>query len=140
MKIVLNGNKGSVTQQGKTQPLEGKALASFQNSTGIFPELKYTDPGYRLEAKDIREVNGQKAYRVVITNPQGYVTTNYYDTGTHLKVRTESPQGSAVLSDYKAVKGIMFPYSSLTDYMDHTSKLTVKQISLNAPIADNVFL
>jgi len=139
MKIVLNGDKGTMTQQGKTQPLEGKMLESFKSSMGVFPELKYSEPGFKLEAKDIQEINGKKAYRVVITNAQGYVTTNYYDVDTHLKLKSESPQGSAVYSNYKAVQGIQIPHANTTENMGHESILNASKVEINGTIADSVF-
>lgn len=139
MKIVLNGDKGTMTQQGKTQALEGKILESFKNSMGVFPELKYQEEGYQMEVKDIQEINGKKAYRVVVTNPQGFVTTNYYDLDSHLKVKTDSKQGSAVFSDYKEVKGIKIPHASTTENMGHESKMTATKIDINGTIADSLF-
>lgn len=139
MKIILNGEKGTMTQQGKTQPLEGKLLQSFQNAMGVFPELKYGEAGYKLQAKDIQEINGKKAYRVIVTNPQGYVTTAYYDVDTHLKLKTESPQGSAILSDYRDVQGIKIPYGNDTENMGHGSKMTATQVEINQTLADSLF-
>ena len=139
MKIVLNGDKGTMTQQGKTQPLEGKMLENIKNSMGMFPELKYSDAGYELQAKDIREINGKKAYRVIISDPDGQVTTNYYDIESHLKIKSESPQNSAQFSDYRAVQGLKIPYDYITENMGHESKLTATKVEINSAIEDSVF-
>jgi len=139
MKVVINGDNGTMTQQGKSQPLEGNMLKSYQSSLGVFPELKYQTPGFQMEAKDIQTVNGKKTYRIVITDPQGQVTTNYYDVNTYLKVKTQSAHGGAQFSDYKAVKGILIPHSSITESMGHEAKMTATLIQINESIADSTF-
>ena len=139
MKVVLNGDKGVMTQQGKKQPLEGKMLASFKSASGVFPELKYSQEGYKMEAKDIQPIGGKDAYRIELTSPEGLVTTNYYDVNTHLKVKTESAQNAALFSDYKSVDGILIPQSRTVVNMGHQSVMKTTQTELNPEIDAAIF-
>ena len=117
MKQVYNGDKGYVEQMGQKQPLEGEMLEKMKEEANIFPEIAYLGDDYTLEVKGLDEVDGQKAYKVVVTGPAGS-TTEYYSKETGLKLKAiESQEAngqtqtiSTEYSDYKSVDGVMVPY------------------------------
>lgn len=139
LTILLNGSKGSITQQGNTKPLEGPALKAVRASSMIFPELGYTNKDVRLEVKDIQQINGENAYRVVITDGLGQTTTNYYAVETGLKVKSTSAHGTAFFSDYKEVDGLKLPFTEKMINMGHEVLLKADEILINPSIPDSKF-
>jgi hypothetical protein len=55
-------------------------------------------------------VDGQQAYTLGITAPNGMVTNEFYSVESGLKLRTSSDAtGEITYSDYREVEGVLFP-------------------------------
>jgi hypothetical protein len=62
----------------------------------------------------IKEVEGEEAYKIVVSNGKGNSQVNYYSVKTGLKIMNENPQsGDTVYSDYQEVEGVKFPMKNL---------------------------
>ncbi len=117
MRQVYDGEKGILEQMGQKQEAEGELLDQLKEQALMFPELLYLNDNYTVEVRGIEDLNGENAYRVVVTNPVKE-RTEYYSVDTGLKLRAVEVQDaggqtatiSTDYSDYRSVEGIMFPY------------------------------
>jgi predicted Zn-dependent peptidase/phosphotransferase system IIB component len=146
-KLVFNGTSGKTSGMQGNADLTEEQIASLKYSIPIFPDLQYKDPGFNLEMKGIEDVDGQKAYNVVVTTPDGNKKQEYYAVDTGLKIRTvstmTSPQGEITqtidYSDYKEVNGVMFPFALKQSVGPRSFDLKVDSIEVNTNIPDDTF-
>lgn len=140
-KQTYDGTRAKVTSMQGNKELEGKDLEEQKERVTIFPELTYDAKGYKTELKSIEEVNGKKAYKILVESPSGIKTTDYYDMESSLKVRNINAKGEAVgIGDYKAVNGILFPHTlSITLPNSPQLDMKVKTIEVNGTIDASVF-
>lgn len=147
-KQVLDGEKGMMEQMGQTMAVEGEELEAMKSQAAIFKELKYTMDGYKLETKGVEAVDGKEAYKVLVTEPGGEKTTEFYAVDSKLKLReisTQEGQGQTVTvtntyADYKAVDGIQFPHTITVSGAAPTPfTMTAEEIKVNADIDDAMF-
>ena len=88
-------------------------------------------------------VNGEFAYLVVVTRPDGLKVKTYYDAKTGLKVKqyTDVP-GSSIneFSDYRAINGgIKIPYKYTTNLIGDQAKFEVTNAVANSELGDGEF-
>ncbi|TAJ15132.1 insulinase family protein [Marinilabiliaceae bacterium JC017] len=112
-KQVYNGEAGKVTGPMGEQALEGEQLESMKYESYIFPELVYSEQGFKLDLVGVEEVDGQDTYKVKIINPLGKEKVAYFSRKNGLKVKeiVQSPQGtiSTSIVAYQDVDGLKFP-------------------------------
>ena len=121
--------------------MQGAELEEALKSTAIFEELTL-DPA-TLTVKGIEDVNGEKAYAVMVNEK----TTYFYAVESHLKIKesqTQEMQGQTItqesfLGDYKAVDGIMFPHKLTQSFGPQKIDFLSKSIELNAALSDADF-
>jgi len=141
-----DGEKMEMSQMGNKQILtEGPELEDAKESAMIAPQLKYGDAGYVLGLKGSDNVDGKNVYKVVVTNPTGKKTTQYYDSATSLLVKSVSSVGEQTitqeLGDYKAVNGVMFPYTmKITGAAPVPMEMKVSDIEVNGAVDAAVFM
>lgn len=117
-----DGVKGMQAQMGNKKVItEGKELEDLKKQTVVFEQLNYTNTGYKLELKGIESVEGNNCYKVIVTDPAGTTTTEYYDVKSSYLVRSvksQAGQGGESVSittdfkDYKDAGGILMPYTT----------------------------
>ena len=143
---VFDGEKASVTAMGQTQELAGEQLESMKFQARMHKFLRYDELGVSLSLEGTEAVDGNPAYKVQVTNPDGMVRYDYYDVNTGLRVKTkqtvQGPQGeitqSQTFSDYREVQGVKFPYRiDISGMRNMTMK--VDSIQVNEGIEDKVF-
>ncbi|MEO8403961.1 MAG: pitrilysin family protein [Chitinophagaceae bacterium] len=118
MKSVYDGTKGYQAQMGQKKEMDSATLAERSGIKGIFEQLYYKDPGYKLQVKGIEKSNGADAYALLVTSPGGTTKTEYYDvkTGFFIKsVEVTKEEGTEITSteehsDYRKVGDIFFPF------------------------------
>jgi len=143
---VFDGEKASVTAMGQTQELAGEQLESMKFQARMHKFLRYDELGVSLSLEGTEAVDGNPAYKVKVTNPDGMVRYDYYDVGTGLRVKTkqtvQGPQGeitqSQTFSDYREVQGVKFPYRIDISGM-RSMTMKVDSIQVNEGIEDQVF-
>lgn len=116
----FNGTTGYQAQMGNKNAMNESEIRKAKEVKGIFEQLYYNEPGYKLALQGTAKVNGKDAYKIEVTTPAGNKTTEYYDVNSGYLLKTESNtqvQGQDVaqtveLSDYKKVGDIMVPFSS----------------------------
>lgn len=145
-KIVFNGSAGYQEAQGQKVSFEGEQLAEQVNDRPIFPELYYAKEGYKFVVEGIEEVEGQQAYKVKVTSPNGKASYRYYAQESGLLLQSESAmsmQGMtinqvAVYSDYQEVNGLKFPFTTIQTVGPQkiTSKVTEMKVNEGVTEAD----
>jgi len=147
---VFDGSKAMVGQMGQSQVLtEGEMYEQTKSSAEMFSQLNYGSEDYSIELKGLEDLDGSKAYKVEVTKANGDKTYEYYDLQSGLLVKTMSsstgPDGSestvsSTISNYKAVNGIMMPYTmTLTGLMPMPLTMEMTNITVNEEISDAVF-
>ncbi|SFH97987.1 M16 family metallopeptidase [Halpernia frigidisoli] len=138
-KMTYNGTKGTMTAQGKTMDMPAEMQAAYAKEKQIFPELMFsTSKDYTLGG--IEKVNGTDAYAVKSAD-----ATYYYDVTSGLKigdVKKQKVQGQEIevptyYSNYKAVDGVMFPFTLKVNQMGQDMQLDVTSYELNKATAED---
>lgn len=102
-------------QQGQDVPVDDDKKQDLQEQAAYFSELLYVDPKneFRLKMNGVEDVDGTPCYAISITKKDQPKSICYYDTKTFLKVKEtlfqKGQQQNAFYSNYKSIKGIMFP-------------------------------
>jgi zinc protease len=143
---VYDGIKGiNASGRGVTE-LEGEMLENLKNQAIIFPELTYVERGYKMELDGIENVEGQNAYKVILTSLRNNRTIEYFNVGTGLKVRTINPPdeagGMTIMTDYRdyqLINGIKFPFLIRMQTGPQAFDLRVSSILMNTGIDDEPF-
>jgi len=147
-KIVFDGTSGKTSgMQGNADLTEDQIANLKYNNIPIIPDMQYSDEGYKLELKGMEEVDGQKAYNIMVTTPDGNQQQEYYSLDTGLKLRTVStmstPQGEITqtvdYSNYKEVDGVKFPFALKQSVGPRSFDLKVDSITVNSDLPDDTF-
>lgn len=139
--------------QGKKDPEligedELKGLQEQADFDG--PLIDYQRKGNTVEYMGVDQVDGDDAYKLKVTLKNGDIFYYYFDPDTYLEIQRESQvfvRGSmresvTQMGSYKAVDGIMFPFSSESwpkGNPQAVAKVTVQKIELNVPVDDSDF-
>lgn len=108
--VVVKDGKATVTGMGNSQELNDEQFEAIKMSMFIFPELHFEDLGYSVELQGIQEMEGEEAYKVLVSNPTGTSQANYYSVSSGLKIKTESPEnGDMIYTEYEEVEGVLYP-------------------------------
>ena len=103
-------------------------------------ELQYEKLGIQLKLEGIEEVNGTETYRVLITYPNGKLTTRFFDINTGLLLKETGDQGDTEYADYRDVDGVKFPFTISQQMGPQTIKLNVLTMKINTKVKDEVFV
>jgi hypothetical protein len=110
---LIKDGKATVTAGGQTQELSDVQYEAAKMNMFIFPELHYEGLGYTITLEGINDVEGQNAYKIIISNPTGGKQINYYSVNSGLKIKSESVDaGEIFYSDYEEIEGVKFPMMS----------------------------
>ena len=143
-KITLNGDKGKITNRGKTQPMDEKQLESYKKQTLMFPELNYSKDGYtsKLIGAEYAD-NGDELYVVETTKPDGDTVKTFFNAKTGLKMKRETTEEGKVSTteygNYKKVDGIMMPYMQTADNLGQTMELKIDEVKINSGLENSNF-
>jgi zinc protease len=138
-KMTYDGTKGYMVSQGNKMDMPPAMQASYAKEKEIFPELMFaTSKGYTLGG--IEKINGADSY--VVNGPD---TKYYYDVKTGLKtaeIKTTDMGGQKMevptyFSNYKAVDGVMFPFTIKVNQMGQDMQVEVSSYELNKATADD---
>ncbi|MCA1759309.1 MAG: hypothetical protein LC658_06035, partial [Bacteroidales bacterium] len=146
-KQVFDGERGMASAMGQKSELEGKQLDEMRLQAKIFPELDYTEEGYKLTLDEVEDIDGNPAYKVLVTNPLGTTVTEFYDVATAYKVRTVTNQETqmgpmtitASMGDYRDVEGVKIPFSVKQQTGPQAMDMKVVSVDLNSGVSDDVF-
>jgi zinc protease len=136
---LIKGGKATVTAGGQTQELSDVQYEAAKMNMFIFPELHYEDLGYSITLEGINDVEGQNAYKVIISNPTGAKQINYYAVDSGLKIKSESTDaGEIFYSEYQDIEGIKYPMMSTlkSPMIPVPLEAKVEKIEFNVSITD----
>ncbi|MFH1118688.1 MAG: pitrilysin family protein [Bacteroidota bacterium] len=125
---------------GENKTLEGKELEEMKYDALLNIELLYDKLGIELLLEGIEMINGNDAYRVLVTYPTGKESIRFFDVKSGLLVRESGDQGISEFSDYREVNGVKFPYSISQQMGPQTVKLNVLSIKVNSKLKDELFM
>ena len=164
MDITLQGMTQTMAYDGKSgwsvnpfgggskdpQPMgedEMKQMEEQADFDGYFVDSQ--QKGYKLELVGKEPVEGSEAYKIKVTSKTGDVHNVYIDADSFLDVKSESKrtirgteqEGEALVSDYKEVDGLMFPFSIDAGQKggQGRQKIVIEKIELNPTIDDARF-
>lgn len=145
-KVVYDGKKGKTSGMQGSKELSDEELEEVKEQGAFFAETQYTDKDYELKLQGIVMLDGEQAYMLEV-NKGDQVSTEYYSVESGLKLREESTVGegeealtvSTSYSDYRAVKGIYFPYR--TELLQGAQKIsfTAEKIEVNSGLKKKDF-
>jgi predicted Zn-dependent peptidase len=142
-KTILKEGKATVSSMGQSQTLTDEQYEDVKMaSLWLIPELYYETMGYTLTLDGAADVEGQSAYKVIISNPTGGQVVNYYSMDNGLKLKTENKlSGDTTFEEYKEFDGIMVPVkmSIKSPMIPVPLKATVGKVELNVPVSDQDF-
>ncbi len=146
---VFDGSKLKMGGMQGTQVLtEGDEYDAMKYEALIFPQMSYMNEGYKLDLKGIESIDGKSVYKLVVTNPNGDLETEYYDQQSSLLLRsiaTQEAQGQTMsvtsdYSDYKEVSGIKIPYTvTVSGAMPMPMVMKSSEVKINADIPTDSF-
>ena len=145
-----DGTKVMMSQMGQKQVMtEGPMVDAMKEQTAIFAQLNYLDSNHKLDLKGIEQLDGKDAYKIIIENPAGDKTTEFYDVASSLLVksiatRDAGPQGpmtvSSTMGEYKEVGGIMYAHmQEVTGMGPAPMKMQVTSLEFNPEVSDDIF-
>jgi hypothetical protein len=146
--MVVNGDSVKIQRMGQDVPVNSQTRESLKQQLDIFPEQHYLDQGYSLSLAGVQEINGQDAYMVNVTDPQGNTSTVYYNASSGLKMKEvveetsssgETISSATTFGDYKEVNGIKFPFTQTSDNGGMLMKTQVDTLTINSGISNDDF-
>ncbi len=147
-KIVFDGVKGYTSQMGQKKDMDAKEVAENLDEASMVKDLAYLSASYKTELKGIEKVDGNNAYQIEVTKPNGDKITEYYDVATSYKVKSEvtmeTPQGSMTQTtyyqDYKEAKGgLKFPYTIKQSAGPQMMDMKLQSVEINTGVSDDMF-
>jgi outer membrane lipoprotein-sorting protein len=151
---ILNGQEGWTINplQGKTEPEKMSADDVRQakeqlDSFTLF--TKYKEKGHTIEYAGTEDIKGTPAYKLKLTKKSGDVSYIYLDAKSYMivkmngktKVQGQEMEFDTTFGDYKAVDGILYPYSIESQARGIPSKMviTFSKIEVNPALDDSRF-
>ncbi len=151
----LNGTEGWMVAPftGKKDPekmsAEDAKQAAEQMDSNPLYLTQYKEKGHTVEYVGKEDIEGTPAYKLKVTKKSGDVLYLYLDSESYLPVKTNGRiimQGQVMesditLGDYKAVDGVLFPYSTETQFKGMPGKAVMKisKIEVNPALDDSRF-
>lgn len=150
----VNGSTGwainPMAGNTKATPLPEEAVKSLANETDLTGLYNYKEKGYKLTLDGEEDLSGAKVYKVTMTLPSGVRRVNYISKDTfyilkivaQTKVNGQDVMSENVQSDFRAVDGIYYPFTSevTTSAMPGTKMgLKITALEVNPKIDPKIF-
>ncbi|GAB3663520.1 hypothetical protein GCM10028791_38910 [Echinicola sediminis] len=151
-KVMMMGNtvsnttladgKGTTASMGQTQNLNDEQYEEAKMNMFIVPEAHYQELMYTLTLEGVKEVDGENAYKVVVSNPTGAKSVNYYSVDTGLKIKSENEKtGEVTFSDYQEHEGVKYAMKRVvkSPMIPVPLNTNVESLEFNAALTDADF-
>jgi outer membrane lipoprotein-sorting protein len=102
------------------EPIAGDDLKTMQDEADFDgPLVDPKEKGHQVELVGKEELEGTPVYKLKVTKKNGDVEYHYLDAEQYLEVKVEGKtrvrgqemEGESTLGDYKAVNGLVYPFS-----------------------------
>ena len=143
MKMVFDGENGSISQQGVNSQIPEKDALVMSNTTLPTEEIGWLEDE-NVKFSSTEELDG-RILNVLEINKQTYVA---YDSETGLKVKetqfVDMPDGSILpqttfFEDYKPINGILFPHVIKSPIGPQNLEFKIINISINPEVSESDF-
>lgn len=132
-------------------------LLGEEETRGMVEDADFDGPlvdaaakGNKVEYLGMDQVDGDDAYKLKCTLKNGDIFYYYLDPDSYLEIKVEKQrfirgavrESATVLGAYKAVNGVMFPFSIASgpkNNPDAGGRITVQKIEVNVPVDDKQF-
>lgn len=148
-KQIYADGKGNNSGMGQSAELEGEDLADAKEQALMVKEAVYKTEGYKTELKGIEEIDGNNAYILEVTRPDGKKFTQYFDMKTSLMLREVSSakgmDGNPTMQtidvkEYKPAGGVLLPsVFTISGLFPVPLTVTFTNVKVNEGIDDAVF-
>ncbi|SHN20943.1 Predicted Zn-dependent peptidase [Cyclobacterium lianum] len=142
-KTILKNGEATVSGMGQSQTLSDEQYEDLKmSSLWLIPELHYENMGYTIELDGASDIEGESAYKVVITNPTGGKVVNYYSIDSGLKLKSENQiSGETFYLDYQEFEGVKIPVemSLKSPMIPVPLNSKVNNLELNVTLSDQDF-
>ena len=155
MKQVYDGTQGWMINpfMGKKDPdlMSKDAEKAIKRNADFEGQLiNYKDKGSKIELIGKEDLEGSQVYNIKLTDKDNDLTNFYIDADSYLlvkqndkiKVDTKEITAESILSNYKQVNGVLFPYSIESKSPDNpmgNAKIVVDSIEINMTVDDSIF-
>ena len=155
MKQAYDGTQGWMINpfMGKKDPdlMSKDAERAIKRNADFEGQLiNYKDKGSKIELIGKEDLEGSQVYNIKLTDKDNDFTNFYIDAESYLlvkqndkiKVDTKEITAESILSNYKQVNGVMFPYSIESKSPDNpmgNAKIVVDSIQTNMNVDDSIF-
>ncbi|MFV0540809.1 MAG: M16 family metallopeptidase [Aestuariibaculum sp.] len=145
MSIIVTPEDAFMKRGDAKQPLPEGMVNDMKKMAGLFLEKDLLNSDV-AKLSGIETINGKDAYRVEISGETVSLTL-YYDVENSLKVKevqTTNMQGQtqsqeAILKDYKAYEGVLFPTVKESMQMGQPINSTLKEVIINKDVTESDF-
>lgn len=126
------------------------------NSAAMEPDLDgllvdYATKGNKVELEGTEKVEGHDAYKLKVTTKANQLRHVWVDSQSFLEVKIDGvprrmdgrPRPVQIyLRDYKAVNGLMFPYTleTVVQGFQPSHKMTIETVTVNPKLEDSLFV
>jgi hypothetical protein len=155
MKQAYDGTQGWMINpfMGKKDPdlMSKDAEKTIKRNADFEGQLiNYKDKGSKIELIGKEDLEGSQVYNIKLTDKNNDLTNFYIDADSYLLVKqndkikfdTKEISAESILSNYKQVNGVMFPYSIESKSPDNpmgSAKIVVDSIETNLTVDDSIF-
>ena len=146
MKMVFDGEKGSISSQGMVTPMPEESVKDLTKSTQPIEEVgMLTDDNVKFVS--VEEEDGKTLNVLEYKGAEGNVFL-YFDSETGLKYKqiviAKMPDGSnleqaSYFKEYKEVNGVLFPFTLGIPVGPQNIEAKVVNYTINPPITDSDF-
>ncbi len=143
--ITIAGDSINVKQNGRPAPLRtAEERGAVRARYKLFPELDFGKAGYTMQLdSSLKVINGQLAYLVTVSTPDGVKVKYFYDQKTGLKLKQfTAVQNATVMEfdDYRDINtGVKIPFSEKNGINGTPILYKIKSATANTGLADDVF-
>jgi len=132
----------------KFTPEELKQYAQVSDLDGYL--IDYAAKGSKVESEGVEQVEGRSAYKLKVTDKNGYTHHVWVDAQNFLEVKVEGmPRRldgkyhpvAIFLRDYRPVNGLMMPYvlETTVEGIKDTEKIQIEEIVSNPKLDESKF-
>ncbi|MEM6643802.1 MAG: pitrilysin family protein [Bacteroidota bacterium] len=147
MSSTTDGTDAAVSQMGNKVPLQDAQKEEQIISSSLFSEFYLEESGADLKLEGVESIEGEDAYNVSVTLPQGGTYNMFFSVESDLKLKTskvlDTPQGqmtqALTFTDYQEVAGVKFPHQQTQSVGPQQVKMGINSIKVNQDLPEDTF-
>ena len=135
---------------GNPEPLPAEQMDRVKEQADLSGNLvDYKTKGHTVELLGKEDLEGTEVFKLKLNKKNGDVEYSYIDASNYLVIKSESvvkmqgqeTKSSQLMSNYKEVEGLKFPFTIEQDnpMMGGSSSVTFTSIVVNGPVDENKF-